>query len=70
VISAGEAQQVKRWTLNALGQSLVPEIVLTSSSKINTVDLIETEQSLLVASGDDKHHVNLKRLNKENPGGN
>jgi WD40 repeat protein len=70
VISAGEDQQVKRWTLNALGQSLVPEIVLTSSSKINTVDLIETEQSLLVASGDDKHHVNLKRLNKENPGGN
>jgi hypothetical protein len=66
LISAGDDQQVQRWTLNAPGKSLVPEVIFSSDGKVNTVDLIETGQSLLVVSGDDDHRVNLKRINKQN----
>jgi WD40 repeat protein len=68
LISAGDDGQVKRWILNAPGESLVPEVVFTSRSKINAVDLIETEQSLLWVSGDDHQRVNLQRMSHEKRG--
>ncbi len=69
LISAGDDKQVKRWTLNAPGESLVPEVLFTSRSKINTIDLIETEQSLLLVSGGDDQRVNLQRMSQGKPGG-
>jgi hypothetical protein len=65
LVSAGADGEVKLWTLNGKGDSLTPEVLFTSSKKINTIDLIETEQALLIVSGDDQHQVKLKRIQKK-----
>jgi hypothetical protein len=44
--------------------------LFTSPNKINTVDLIETKQSLLIVSGGDDQRVNLQRISQGNQGGN
>lgn len=69
LVSGGDDGRVMLWTLanTATTSSLPPEskLLLTSSEKISTVDLVETAQDLLMLSGGDDRQVNLRRIRRE-----
>ncbi|MBE9080236.1 WD40 repeat domain-containing protein [Romeria aff. gracilis LEGE 07310] len=67
LVSGGDDGRVMLWALNLTGQVMAQHQIARSRQPINSVDLVQQGQNLLIASGDNHHHVRLYRAKDNNP---
>ncbi len=66
LVSGGDDGRVMLWSLNTVGQVMEQQQLARFKQPVNSVDLVQQGNNLLVASGSDTHRVTLHRAKAQN----
>lgn len=66
LISGGDDGRVVLWSLNKAGQVMAERVLRRSRKPINSVDIVQQDDTLLVVSGGDDRKVKLQRTKANN----
>ncbi|MEM8809012.1 MAG: WD40 repeat domain-containing protein [Cyanobacteria bacterium P01_G01_bin.38] len=66
LVSGGDDGRVMLWSLNTTGQVMRKRVLARFNQPINSVDIMQQGQTLMIVSGNDNHRVKLHRTKDKN----